>query len=504
MFLVMGITGNVGGATAGHLLAQGKKVRALVRDREKALSWANQGVELVDGDWNDPAAIERSDGIVVHRVFMPFRVSQFDAKWIAVVDVPTSTINEALHRQFFAMLIASLGVVALLVSVGWFISKTVANPIKELAKNMGALAKGELSVEIGNRQRQDEIGEMALALHVFKDNELRAREIECRAEADRKSGEFEHARIAELERLRAEDMTHVTTSLAAGLKGLSSGDLGFQLNSPFAEEFEPLRHHFNQSVTQLGTALRQISESIATMDNGTQEIAAGANDLSRRTEQQAASLEETAAALDEITANVSNSAKRTEEARHLATQANHSAIESAQVVALAEEAMRKIESSSVQISNIIGVIDEIAFQTNLLALNAGVEAARAGEAGKGFAVVAQEVRELAQRSAQAAKEIKALIHNSSGEVESGVKLVRDTGETLNTIGDFIRQIHAHVEVVSTSAREQSTGLLEVNSAVNSMDQTTQQNAAMVEEATAAAASLAQEAQTLRELVSILN
>jgi methyl-accepting chemotaxis protein len=163
--------------------------------------------------------------------------------------------------------------------------------------------------------------------------------------------------------------------------------------------------------------------------------------------------------------------------------------------------MSKIEQSSNQISSIIGVIDEIAFQTNLLALNAGVEAARAGEAGKGFAVVAQEVRELAQRSAQAAKEIKELIRNSSGEVQSGVQLVSQTGEALKTIETYIVTINQHMDAIATSAREQSVGLSEVNTAVNQMDQVTQQNAAMVEETNAAGATLASEAGRLRELIS---
>jgi methyl-accepting chemotaxis protein len=222
--------------------------------------------------------------------------------------------------------------------------------------------------------------------------------------------------------------------------------------------------------------------------------------LSKRTEQQAASLEQTAAAVEQITANVANSAKRTEEARDVAAQANRSAGQSAEVVSHAEEAMEKIEASSHQISNIIGVIDEIAFQTNLLALNAGVEAARAGEAGRGFAVVAQEVRELAQRSAQAAKEIKGLIQSSSSQVSTGVKLVRDAGSALKTIGQFIVEMNGHMDSIATSAKEQSTGLHEVNQAVNSMDQATQQNAAMVEQSTAASNTLANEAGRLLELV----
>jgi methyl-accepting chemotaxis protein len=281
----------------------------------------------------------------------------------------------------------------------------------------------------------------------------------------------------------------------------NSGDLAFQLDEPFSPDFEALREDFNSSVKQLGDALGAISSGIAVIDDGTREISSGANDLSRRTEQQAASLEETAAALDQITANVSNSSKRTNEARTAATEANQSAAQSAQVVSHAEEAMRRIESSSQQISSIIGVIDEIAFQTNLLALNAGVEAARAGDAGKGFAVVAQEVRELAQRSAQAANEIKGLIQKSSSEVEGGVKLVLDTGLSLKTIGEQIADINQHMNAIATAAKEQATGLAEVNSAVNSMDQTTQQNAAMVEQSTAASTTLAMEAARLRHLIS---
>ena len=205
--------------------------------------------------------------------------------------------------------------------------------------------------------------------------------------------------------------------------------------------------------------------------------------------------------MEEITSNVVNSTKRTEEARGVASRANVSATESSEVVSHAEEAMRKIEDSAQQISNIIGVIDEIAFQTNLLALNAGVEAARAGEAGKGFAVVAQEVRELAQRSANAAKEIKQLIQNSTNQVSGGVDLVRQVGGALRTIGGFIAEMNTHMDAIVISAKEQSTGLSEVNHAVNAMDQTTQQNAAMVEESNAASATLAAEAAKLRELVA---
>ncbi|MBB5536078.1 methyl-accepting chemotaxis protein [Rhizobium giardinii] len=377
----------------------------------------------------------------------------------------------------------------------------IANPITRITGAMGKLAEGDTASAIPLLGRHDEIGAMAAAVEVFREAAINNGRLEGEARTTREHQEAERAAVQKRTEMEAEQLRFASDNLGAGLKRLAAGDLAFQLMDAFAPDFEPLRNDFNQSVRQLGTALSAIAESIATMDNGTREIASGAQDLAKRTEQQAAALEETAAALDQITANVGSSTKLTEEARTVATHANQSAAKSAEVVSHAEEAMRRIEESSQQISNIIGVIDEIAFQTNLLALNAGVEAARAGDAGKGFAVVAQEVRELAQRSAQAAKEIKGLIRNSSTEVESGVKLVRDTGDALNVISGFIGQVNSHMNAIAVSAKEQSTGLAEINTAVNSMDQSTQQNAAMVEESTAAASSLAEEAAKLRNLVA---
>jgi len=427
-----------------------------------------------------------------------------DGFFVKLENRTQGAVDEAnVRASFYWMLITiAMSMLALMLAIVGFVTfKRIIGGMEKLRRSMGEVADGHLDNEIGLAKNNDEIGDMGKALEVFRQGAIANRRLEQEAAENRKRAEAERIALQEKAEADAAERLRVATSgLAAGLKRLAGGDLAFQLNEAFAPDFEALRHDFNRSVGQLGTTLAEISGSISTLDTGTREIASGTDDLSKRTEQQAASLEETAAALDEITVNVANSSRRTEEAKDVAGRANRSAAESAKVVSHAEEAMRKIEESSQQISNIIGVIDEIAFQTNLLALNAGVEAARAGEAGKGFAVVAQEVRELAQRSAQAAKEIKGLIHNSSTEVESGVKLVRDAGTALKTISEFIVEINAHMESIATSAKEQSVGLAEVNTAVNQMDQTTQQNAAMVEQSNAASNTLANEAVRLRDLV----
>ncbi len=393
------------------------------------------------------------------------------------------------------------GCAAILIAAVIFAITGIARPIEAITTSMKVLAGGNDEAAIPFSGRSDEIGDMASAVEVFRTNALANKRLEREGEQQRHMTEEQRLRAAESDRVKAEQMRQATSGLGNGLKHLAAGDLSFQLDQPFAPDFEALRQDFNTSITQLADVLRSVSSSASSIDSGSREISQSANDLSQRTERQASSLEETAAALDEITTNVANSSKRVDEARAVAVQANQSASKSGAVVSDAVHAMERIEQSSSQISNIIGVIDDIAFQTNLLALNAGVEAARAGEAGKGFAVVAQEVRELAQRSAQAAREIKALISASTGEVEAGVRLVRETGNALTAIGDYVVTINQHMEAIATSTREQSLGLTEVNTAVNQMDQVTQQNAAMVEETSAAGATLAHESGRLRDLIA---
>jgi methyl-accepting chemotaxis protein len=309
----------------------------------------------------------------------------------------------------------------------------------------------------------------------------------------------EARRTAEAEVL-ANERSKVVGSVGEAMAALSGGDLTYRMPDNLPPEYAQLRRDFNDAMTQLQETMGTIAASTTSLRGGSDEIASASDDLSRRTEQQAASLEETAAALDEITATVKRSAEGAKQASGAASTARADAQKSGEVVREAVAAMGEIEDSSRQITQIIGVIDEIAFQTNLLALNAGVEAARAGDAGKGFAVVASEVRALAQRSAEAAKEIKTLIATSSAQVERGVKLVGDTGEALTGIVAKVTEIDGLISEIALSSQEQATGLNQVNSAVNQMDQVTQQNAAMVEESTAAAANLRSESQELVRLV----
>jgi methyl-accepting chemotaxis protein len=431
-----------------------------------------------------------------------------------------------------AMLISAVSAVVFII-IGAAISTIVARrgivrPIRSLTQAMTRLANGEVdNLEI-DAARKDEIGEMARAVEIFRTNAVAMGELKTQEAAlHRNSSDLQASistvvasavagdfsgRIAkdyqneDLNRFASgvnelvSSVDEAVTEVRRVIAALADADLTQSMNGHFQGAFAELQTNVNNTMVRLRGTMNNVRGAAGTINNNSAELSSAANDLSKRTEQQAAALEETAAALDEITATVRAASARATEARDMVHETKQSAAKSGDIVRSAVTAMSRIEDSSTKISQIITVIDEIAFQTNLLALNAGVEAARAGEAGRGFAVVAQEVRELAQRSANAAKEIKTLISASAAEVEGGVSLVRSTGTALLEIEGLVNRVNEHVESIATAAREQATALAEINSSVNHMDQMTQKNAAMVEETTAASETLAEESRQLQQIL----
>nr|WP_210348404.1 methyl-accepting chemotaxis protein [Agrobacterium burrii] len=403
-------------------------------------------------------------------------------------------------------ILTSLAVIGFVFSIGVILaifvaSRGITTPIARLRERMVSLAGGETAAEIDGTGRGDEVGQMAQAVQVFRENAIERIRLEQETEANRSLSEKDRIERERQKANEAADVKFAVDNLAAGLSKLSEGDVSYRIGQPFTATLDGVRNDFNMSAEKLQGALTKVAQNAGGIGAGANEIKSAADDLAKRTEQQAAAVEETAAALEEITTTVRDSTRRAQEAGQIVSRAKAGAEQSGEVVRRAVVAMEQIAKSANEISNIIGVIDEIAFQTNLLALNAGVEAARAGEAGKGFAVVAQEVRELAQRSASAAKEIKALINTSNDQVQQGVQLVGDTGKALATIVSEVQEINRHVVSIVESAQEQSSGLQQINTAVNQMDQDTQKNAAMVEETNAASHNLAKEVASLNQLLS---
>ena len=461
----------------------------------------------------------------------------FQAEIDAIVNTDKAeltAVNDQIEdfRSWILMLVLSItGIgIAAGVGMGFYIGTShLSRPIKKVTDAIKEVADGNFQAEVPFAGRKDEIGEMAAAVAVFKENGLaiqrmNAQEAAMRAKSDdlqssmsvvvaaAAAGDFSHRidKDYEDESLNhfAGNINTLLSSVDTGVNetrrviaSLAEGDLTQTMRGQFQGAFAELQKNVNNTFVTLQTTMREVRETTEAINGNTNELRNASDDLSKRTEQQAAALEETSAALDEITAVVHNSTERAQEATVMVSEAKDNAGRSGVVVRNAVDAMGRIEQASREISQIINVIDEIAFQTNLLALNAGVEAARAGEAGKGFAVVAQEVRELAQRSATAAKDIKALITKSGDEVQVGVKLVQATGEALSEIETRVIAINDHIHSIATAAKEQSTGLKEVNTAVNQMDQVTQQNAAMVEETSAATHKLSAEADGLVRLIS---
>ncbi|MCY6383233.1 methyl-accepting chemotaxis protein [Hoeflea prorocentri] len=424
--------------------------------------------------------------------------AEFEEAERSLLVTRSATKDETMLIATIALVAGSLVILFVASAMGWFLNRNIGGAVSDMTVAMGELASGNNSVEIPHAHRQDELGAMAAAVQVFKDNALRNEELVKEQEAQKEQAEAERRRAQE-EAIQSE-RAMVVESFGTALSAIANKDLSSRITDDLPAAYEELKSDFNKSIANLEEALVQVGYSAESIKGGTHEIRSASDQLSRRAEQQAASVEETAAAVDEITATVKTTAERAGEAGSLVVKTQQAATESGEVVQDAISAMGEIKESSDQIASIIGVIDDIAFQTNLLALNAGVEAARAGDAGKGFAVVAQEVRELAQRSGTAANEIKELITKSGVQVQNGVELVDRTGSALQTILASVTEVADHVRAIAQASQEQSSGLQEINSAINSIDQGTQQSASMVEETNASSHTLNSEVGSLTGLL----
>ncbi len=409
--------------------------------------------------------------------------------------------KEISQRSATMSLAAMIAGTVLAIIGGLMLIETLRAPLKRITQTMMRLADGDLNISIGDGKRGDEIGDMIRSVTVFRDQALEKTRLEELAEANRARDELEQARrAAEQARIEAEQ-SEALNALSDMLGKLANGNLAAEMSEDLAADYVAMARTYNHAIDALRLTLAEVRNSTYEIAEGSTNLSGAADDLARRTEQQAAALEESSRVLGELTDSVRTTAENARQTSLSVAEAHRQAEHSAAVVAKAVDAMGAINRSSEKVTSIIGVIDEIAFQTNLLALNAGVEAARAGEAGRGFAVVAQEVRELAQRCAKAAREIKDLISNSASQVGAGVTLVEETGHALSAIMEHFTSINGLVQVISSATTTQYKGIDEVNNAVRDVEHITQHNAAMVEENTAEIHRLRQQVELLNERIS---
>ncbi|OCO98430.1 MULTISPECIES: methyl-accepting chemotaxis protein [unclassified Ensifer] len=424
----------------------------------------------------------------------------FGTRWTMVAVMTTREAFAAVTALRNWTLATALAVLAVALAIAIWYSRRLTRPITGLVTDMTRLAAGVTAIAGLGGNRKDEIGDMARSVVVFRDALLDRNRLETEAEETRVLIEEERQARETTQSEVSRQINEAVERLASGLERLAQGDLTAHIEHPFGAGFDRLRTDFNQSLESLAITLGDVKTRSAQIDGETGEMRDAIGQLAKRTEHQAATLEEATAALSAITATVERTAEHASSATTIAAAAKASSDRSGHVVMNAVSAMAQIEKGSVAISQIIGTINDIAFQTNLLALNAGVEAARAGKAGKGFAVVAHEVRELAQKSALAAREIKAIITTSTEEVAKGVSLVRAAGDALDEISGQIHAINEQTQQIAGDARDQATDLQHINQTMLSLDGVTQQNNAMVEESTGMTHRLSNQASGLFDLV----
>ncbi|HZU63317.1 MAG TPA: methyl-accepting chemotaxis protein [Novosphingobium sp.] len=452
-------------------------------------AWANSANIIAEGKsvvLDDPKSPDL-------QIYSPIRIGRVDTSWAVLISVPRAMVmadatllSDQLGRRSgvdaMLQLLIGVGIAVAAIVMTWRMAGTVSRPISRCAEFAEGIAQEKLNQQLAIAQ-DDEVGTLAEALRKMQ-KDLRTN-LEQR-EHDQASTQL------------------VVDTVSKSLERLANGDLTSQITENFSAEYADVKRHFNAAIGSLHKIILSVEDSSKTINIGAGEISQASVDLASRTETGAARLEQTASAMNSVTAIVRQTAENAADARRSIISTDQQAVEGGSIVSNAVMAMGEIEKSSEQISQIISLIDGIAFQTNLLALNAGVEAARAGDAGKGFAVVASEVRSLAMRSAEAAQDIKKLINASSGQVAQGVALVGETGTALKHIIEQIGQLRETIDEIANSAEIQATDLVRINEAVGEMERMTQQNAAMVEESTAAARSLSDQARTLEAAVGQFN
>ncbi len=419
------------------------------------------------------------------------------------VVVVTGVYVDDLQAQVRSTVIkaVSLGLVVFLlgIALAFYVIKGITGPLAKIHRALGDVANENVSIAIPHTEMKNEVGMMAKAIESLQQKIRERHAMQKRQEEQQSQLNAERQTNIDMQRDEAELQARVVSTIGEALEKLAAGDLTVRCGD-LGARYADLRANFNEAISHLDAAMAKVNAKSIDIGGSKEEIRKASNELSQRTERQAANLEETSAALDELTVAVRQTSDGASEAAKRVTSISSDASHSDTIVEQAIGAMSGIEQSANEISKIIGVIDDIAFQTNLLALNAGVEAARAGEAGKGFAVVAQEVRELAQKSAAAAKEIKDQIARSSSQVQNGVHLVGEAGNALKRISDQIKSASDIVSKIAHSAAEQDTTLRSISSSLNQLDAATQHNAAMAEETTASAEALAHDTEELLTLI----